>query len=144
MTFTWWKSKNKVFRPIKIPKPQKFKKCLPKKIPEWFSYTTIDFFIIKIFSDYSVHTDVFKKYCLWTSFVTKCSECDIGLNCFEIKCIGKYIISLCPQFCLLIHSSAHKLSEPNQHLEKPNKVTKIVLNLRASIFCIETSLRNSW
>ena len=57
-------------------------------------HITIDLFVIKLFSHYSVQTNVFNKIMLVNSILTKCSECDLSIGpttpCFtRLKALDK-------------------------------------------------------
>ena len=65
----------------KLSRAPKLEKCLPNKIPEWFGYKTIDFFVNKHIVWLSSANWCFqKKHGLWTPFLTKCSECDVSFT----------------------------------------------------------------
>ena len=62
---------------FKGPPPKKKKSFVQKIFPEWFGHKTIDFFFFKIFVFIQCKLMLSNKYCLWTPFLAKCSECDI-------------------------------------------------------------------
>ena len=65
-------AKKKIFNVKKIiitPKLDVFQKKFPRLI------SVLILFVIN--NILSVQTNVFKKYCLWTLFLAKCSECDV-------------------------------------------------------------------
>ena len=90
MTFPWRKSKNKVFRRIQIfERPLNLKQMSPKK-DSWVIYFYTDFFFGYLKNLVTIQCKLMfsKKYCLWTPFVTKCSECDLNTLALTEMCLG--------------------------------------------------------
>ena len=82
--YTWFllNVKKRFLRCTSFQKPQKLKKkyIVIIQIPEWFRYKSIfSFFLMKILWLISANWCL-KKYCLWTRFLTKFSEFDLGLR----------------------------------------------------------------
>ena len=87
MTFSLCKSKNNISRRITNSKGSKIKQMSSKnENPEWFSYIHIDFFCyLKYLVINQCKLMFSQKYCLWTPFVTKCSECDLVIGRNQAK-----------------------------------------------------------
>ena len=85
MTFSW--CKKKVFDVKKITKTPKLD-VFQQKFPVWFRYWF--YLLLTIFCQCKVMFS--KKYCLWTLFLAKCSECDVwwqGLFKIFCTCVSK-------------------------------------------------------